>query len=292
MLGAIAIAAQRLLPAIQAGYAAWAAFKGSHHSLRDVLELLDQKIDTAMTLPNIKKMNFSKSIRLESIRFQYYEGGPWVLDDINLNILKGSKVGIMGITGSGKSTLLDVLMGLLAPTEGRILVDGKIVDSKSVRSWQKNIAHVPQTIFLADNTVKANIAFGESESDMDLERVKMAAEEAQASEFVEAQPNTYEATVGEDGVQLSGGQRQRIGLARAIYKSSEVLILDEATSALDSKTENLVMNSIERLHPDMTILMIAHRITTLKNCDQIIELQAGRVAAKRTYKELINESKR
>ena len=179
---------------------------------------------------------------------------------------------MIGRTGSGKSTLLDILMGLLIPTTGEIKIDNKKITSSNRQQWQKHIAHVPQAIFLADNTVEENIAFGVPKDEIDIERVRLAAQQAQIAETIESWPKQYQTFVGERGILLSGGQRQRIGIARALYKRADVIIFDEATSALDNDTERAVMQAIEALSKDLTLLIIAHRLTTLKNCTQIVDL--------------------
>jgi ABC-type multidrug transport system fused ATPase/permease subunit len=178
-------------------------------------------------------------------------------------------------------------MGLLMPTDGEILVDGKPVVGNRVRAWQRTIAHVPQNIYLADSTVAENIALGVPRESIDLDRVKLAAQQAQIADFIESTPEGYNASVGERGVRLSGGQRQRIGIARALYKQASVLIFDEATSALDNATEQSVMDAIEQLNCDLTILLIAHRLSTVRSCDIIVELEHGRMVAQGTYEQLL-----
>lgn len=279
LLGVLALGAQRLIPTLQQMYGSWASIAGSSASLSDALELLDQPIPRGANSEAPEPLRFRDSIALESVRFRYKEDGPWILDGVSFSIRKGSRVGLIGATGSGKSTTMDLLMGLLRPTEGRILVDGKAVTEASVRSWQRNIAHVPQSVFLADATVAENIAFGIPRNRIEPSRVREAARKAQIADFVEREPAGYDLLVGERGVRLSGGQRQRIGIARALYKNATVLVLDEATNSLDSETESAVIGSIEALDKDMTILIIAHRMSTLAHCDQIIQLSHGRTAS-------------
>jgi len=182
-------------------------------------------------------------------------------------------------------------MGLLRPDSGRLLVDEQPVIGNRVQAWQRSIAHVPQSIFLADATLAENIAFGLPYKDIDMERVKRAARQAHIADFIENSPNGYDAFVGERGIRLSGGQRQRIGIARALYKQASVLVFDEATSALDNATEQSVMDAIEGLHREFTILLIAHRLSTVKRCDIIVELVRGQVVAQGTYEELVRSSK-
>jgi ATP-binding cassette subfamily B protein len=224
------------------------------------------------------------------VRFRYANDGPWVLDDVNLTISRGARVGIVGSTGSGKSTMLDVLMGLLMPVQGELVVDGQAVVGKRLRAWQRTIAHVPQNIYLSDASVAENIAFGIPPHSIDMPRVREAARRAQIADFVESKPEGYDAFVGERGIRLSGGQRQRIGIARALYKAASVLVLDEATSALDNATEKSVMEAIEALDRDLTILLIAHRLTTVRHCDAIVQLESGRVVAQGSYDELVAKS--
>lgn len=287
VLGALAIGAQRLLPALQQIYSSWVSIVGSHASLADALALLDQPLPADLLQPAPAPLLIQNDIRFDAVRFRYASDGPWVLNGLNLTISRGARVGFVGSTGSGKSTTLDLLMGLLMPTEGELLVDGQHISGRRVRAWQRTIAHVPQSIYLADATLAENIAFGVPRNVIDLARVQRAARQAQIADFIESSPEGYEAYVGERGVRLSGGQRQRIGIARALYKQASVLVFDEATSALDNATEQSVMSAIDGLSNDLTILLIAHRLTTLRRCDTIVELEHGRVVAQGTYEQLI-----
>ena len=290
VLGALALGAQRLLPALQQTYGAWASIAGSHASLADTIELLDQPLPEEILQPTPPPLLIQNAIRFDNVRFRYSGDGPWVLDGLNLIIPRGARVGFVGSTGSGKSTTLDLLMGLLMPTEGEILVDGQPIIGNHLRAWQRSIAHVPQSIYLADATLAENIAFGVPTDAIDLNRVQQAASQAQIAEFIESSLEGYQAYVGERGIRLSGGQRQRIGIARALYKQANVLVFDEATSALDNATELSLMDAIEGLNCDITILMIAHRLTTVRRCDSIVELEYGRVVAQGTYDQLIELS--
>lgn len=290
MLGALALGAQRLLPALQQIYNAWTSIAGNQVQLADVLEILASPLPTEANEPAPLPLDFKKEISFEAVRFRYGPDGPWILDKLDFTIPKGARVGFVGTTGSGKSTTIDLLMSLLTPAEGRLLVDGTPVDKAKVRAWQRAIAHVPQAIYLADTTLAENIAFGVPPELIDPDRVKQAARQAQIAEFIESKPEGYGARVGERGVQLSGGQRQRIGIARALYKRASVLVFDEATSALDSATEQAVMEAIEGVNRDVTILIIAHRVTTLKRCDFILQLEGGRVTAQGTYDQLLEAS--
>jgi ATP-binding cassette, subfamily B, bacterial PglK len=287
VLGALALGAQRLLPALQQGFGAWASIAGSQASLADTIMLIDQPLPAQLLQRAPAPLPLREAIHLRAVRFRYIDSGPWVLDGLDLIISKGARVGLVGGTGSGKSTTLDLLMGLLTPTEGEVVVDGEPLRGSRIRAWQRTIAHVPQSIYLADTTVAQNIAFGVPREAIDLERVRQAAQQAQIAEFIESGPHGYEAFVGERGIRLSGGQRQRIGIARALYKRASVLVLDEATSALDNATERSVMDGIEALHRDLTILIIAHRLTTVRRCDTIVELQQGRVVAQASYERLL-----
>jgi ATP-binding cassette, subfamily B, bacterial PglK len=290
VLGALALGAQRMLPALQQIYSAWASIAGSHASLVDTLELLNQPLPEELLQPAFTPLIIQDSIRFNAVRFRYTSDDPWVLDGLNLTIPKGARIGFVGSTGSGKSTTLDLLMGLLTPTEGELLLDSQPIVGRRIRAWQRTIAHVPQSIYLADTTLAENIAFGIPPDAIDLDRVQQVAHEAQIADFIESRPEGYNAFVGESGIRLSGGQRQRIGIARALYKQASVLVFDEATSALDNATEQLVMDTIEGLNRDLTILLIAHRLTTVRRCDIIVELEHGRVIAQGTYEQLIESS--
>ena len=274
-LGALALGVQRLMPLIQQTYQGWAQVSGNRQLLQDVVDFLGQPADVSQVAA--QALPFEREISLEQISFRYQPNSPLVLNGVSLTIAKGSRIGIVGTTGSGKSTAMDLLMGLLQPTEGCIKVDGTPLSGQSRISWQRNIAHVPQTVYLSDASFAENIAFGVSAEEIDMDRVKQAAKQAQIAEFIESSTDGYQATIGERGVRLSGGQRQRIGIARAIYKQAKLLVFDEATSALDSNTEAAVISSVMSLSQDLTIIMIAHRVSTLENCDMIVEIdQAGK----------------
>lgn len=287
ILGAIALGAQRLLPVLQQAYSAWSRIQSGHASLQDALELLDQPLPEYAAQPAVKALPFRKRISLNNVSFRYSPQTPWVFKSIDLTIAKGSRVGFIGTTGSGKSTLLDTVMGLLQPTEGMLEIDGCPITANNSRAWQAHIAHVPQAIFLADSTIEENIAFGVPKDQIDQERVRQSARQAQIADTIEALPKQYHTPVGERGIRLSGGQRQRIGIARALYKHADVIIFDEATSALDNETEEAVMQAIEGLSHNLTILIIAHRLTTLKNCTQIVELGDCGILRTGTYQDVV-----
>ena len=287
ILGALALGAQRLLPVMQQAYAAWTSIQTTQVSLQDTLDLLDQPLPDYADQPAAKPLPFQQQIKLNQLSFRYSPETAWVLRNLDLNITKGSRIGIIGATGSGKSTLLDIVMGLLRPSEGSLEIDGQPVTIENHRAWQAHIAHVPQDIFLADSTIEENIAFGIPKDQIDHERVRQAAQQAQIADSIDTWPKQYQTFVGERGVRLSGGQRQRIGIARALYKHADVIIFDEATSALDNETEQGVMQAIEGLSTELTILIIAHRLSTLRNCTQIVELGSGRILRTGSYQNIV-----
>lgn len=290
LLGAMALGAQRLLPALQQIYTGWASLNGYNVAIQSVLDMLN------LTTPSVKAavepLTFRSGIDLDEIHFRYGSGQSEVLSGLNLKIRCGERIGFIGSTGSGKSTTMDILMGLLAPSTGRILVDGLDLHDprypERLAAWRACIAHVPQNIYLADSSIAENIAFGIPKHSIDLEQVKKAAEQAQIARFIESSHDGYASFVGERGVRLSGGQRQRIGIARALYKRASVIVLDEATSALDTNTENAVMQEIQGLSRKLTLLMIAHRLSTVQGCDRIIRLDQGVVVANGTPREVID----
>jgi len=290
VLGAFALGAQRLLPVLQQAYISWANIQGVQASFEDALKLLEQPLPVDVDEPLRDPIPFCKQITLEELSFRYNAQAPWVLDNLNLNIEKGCRIGFIGVTGSGKSTLLDIVMGLLEANKGWLKVDDQRITASNNRAWQAHIAHVPQSIYLADSTIEENIAFGIPKGNIDHERVKRAAVQAQIADIIETWPEKYKTYVGERGIRLSGGQRQRIGIARALYKQADVIIFDEATSALDNKTEDSVMKAIESLGENLTIFIIAHRLSTLKNCTQIVEMADGKIKRIGNYQDIIIQS--
>ena len=290
LLAVLALGAQRLLPIAQQLYGHWSNIAGNQAAIADVVALLEQPLPEQIDMSSIEPIVLKKNICFRDVGFRYDRNGPWVLNNINLTIPKGHRIGVIGSTGGGKSTLLDLLMGLLNTSDGDIYIDGKKISSEINRSsWQRSIAHVPQNIYLVDATIAENIACGIPYNEIDLNRVREVAEYAQIAKFIENRPEGYGAFVGERGVRLSGGQRQRIGIARALYKNASVLVFDEATSALDNETEYAIMETINRLSKDLTMLIIAHRLTSLKNCNQIIELKLGAVSRIGSYQDLIGD---
>ena len=291
VIGALALGAQRLLPVLQQAYSSWTSIRGGQASLQDTLDLLDQPLPDYAYQPPAKPLPFRQEITLKQLSFRYSPQTPWVIKNLDLTIAKGSRVGFIGVTGSGKSTLLDIVMGLLQPTNGTLAVDGLSISPGNHRAWQAHIAHVPQAIFLADSTIEENIAFGMPKAEIDQERVREAAQQAQIADIIETWPEQYQTVVGERGIRLSGGQRQRIGIARALYKQADIIIFDEATSALDNETETDVMKAIASLSDDLTLLIIAHRVTTLKNCTQIVELGSCGIKHTGSYQDIVNQPK-
>lgn len=286
VLGAFALGAQRLLPVLQQAFYSWTNIRGMQATLKQLLILLAQPLPSSIANQTSDSMVFEKCIRLSALSFCYNSGSK-VLQKVNLEIPKGSRVGFIGTTGSGKSTLLDIVMGLLDPVDGELFVDDVAVKAHNKHAWQARIAHVPQSIFLSDNSIAENIAFGIEKSRIDYKRVAHAASLAQISDTIAGMPSGFATQIGERGVRLSGGQRQRIGIARALYKKADVIVLDEATSALDNETEESLMNALKALDTKMTVLMIAHRLSTLKDCDMVVELTAEGGVRVRKYHEII-----
>lgn len=273
-LGALALGAQRLVPLLQQLYSAWASIMGSRQIVLDVVALLSRNVTT---LALVSPMPFERSIGLRDVGFTYQVDGASILAEVNVEIPKGARVGIRGKTGSGKSTLVDIVLGLLEPSAGVICIDGVPLTPGTCPAWQRNVAHVPQAIYLSDASIAENVAFGVSAHLVDRGRVTRAIEQSGLADVVARLPQGYDTRVGERGIQLSGGQRQRLGIARALYKQASVLILDEATSALDHETEAIVMEAIERLDRSLTIVIVAHRTSTLAGCDMVLRVEGGRV---------------
>ena len=289
LLGALALGAQRLLPTLQLIYANWTGLRLHQPALHSVLAYLDQPIpdphpEPTQPLPAPPQnpvppqnpaLPFHAALQLRDASYRYGPGQPWVLRHAELTIRPGERVGIVGRTGSGKSTLVDLLMGLLEPTAGELLVDGEPLRGERLRRWRSGIAHVPQSVFLLDGTIAENIAFGLPARQIDWPRLELAAERALLADVLNTLPQGLHTPVGERGVRLSGGQRQRIGLARALYRQAAVLVLDEATSALDTATEAQVLACIAALGAQITVLMIAHRASSLVGCQRLIRIAHG-----------------
>jgi len=289
-LTAFAVAGQRMLPISQQCYGTVSTMLAYQPVFSEALVTLDQPVSRAERFEGSDPLPFTSALECSGLSFRYSDDEPWVLDGIDLQIPKGSTVGLVGETGSGKSTLLDLMMGLLRPAAGALTVDGVQLDSEVIGSWRRSIAHVPQDVFLVDSSIAENIAFGVPKDQIDHERVRESARLAQIDDFIMAEPNGYRTLVGERGVRLSGGQRQRIGIARALHKGVSVLILDEATSALDSVTEGSVLRQIDDSGEGLTVVMVAHRLSTLRNCDQIFELRDGKIVASGRFEDLLESS--
>ncbi len=290
MLGALALGAQRLLPLIQQIYFSWSQIHGNRAALIDVAALMAEPLPPPAAPARAGAEG--AAITMRGLGYAYPGVRSPALHGIDLNIAPGERIGLVGRSGSGKSTFVDVLMALLDPVEGELLIDGQPLDERTRAAWQAQVAHVPQAIFLADGTIAENIAFGRPQAEIDLARVREAARLAELDDFIAGLPDGYDTQVGERGVRLSGGQRQRIGIARALYKQASVLVFDEATSALDDATEAAVMASVARLPRALTLVIVAHRLTTLHLCDRIVRLDGGRIAGIGSYAELIGSNRK
>ena len=286
LLGMMALSAQRMLPAFQQAYNGWTAVKGHQSSLAEVLHLLELPAEVN-GVKNTERMPFKIQIQLVNVSYLYSQSTLLAVKNVSLQINRGERVGIIGASGCGKSTLIDIIMGLLEPASGEIIVDGREVTLASIGGWRQNITHVPQGIFLTDRSIRENIAFGVNKNDIDEHRVRQAAQLACIADVVEGMPNGYDTLIGERGVNLSGGERQRLGIARALYRDSEILILDEATSALDTQTEAKLMNLIEEMPIKRTLIMIAHRLSTIMNCDKIYVMKNGEIVDEGKYQEIL-----
>ena len=284
-------AGYRLLPALQQIYVSFTRISFVSPSLH---ELSDEFKNLKLLKSMESKGNFSvsKSIILKNIYYNYPNSGRTVLEDINITIPAKSTVGIVGATGSGKTTTVDIILGLIEAQKGTLEVDGKLISKHNSRSWQKSIGYVPQHIYLSDDTIAANIAFGVEPKNIDQNLLEKVSKIANLDDFVlENLPEKYETIIGERGIRLSGGQRQRIGIARALYHNPTVIIFDEATSALDSQTEQAVMEAVNNLGKDITIILIAHRTNTVRNCEVIFKLEKGKVVDKGNYSDLFLKEK-
>ena len=288
ILGVMALSAQRLLPLLQQIYFGISSIRSVGSSLEDVLVLLRKPFQEYIMPSQYLRLDFNDNIKLENVSFRYKGGENDVFSNINLTINRGDCIGIIGDSGCGKSTLLDLIMGLLQPTHGNLRIDNEVVDSHNINQWRANIAHVPQSVFLVDDSIESNIAFFYVNDEIDKDLVLRVVGNAQLSDFTDRLPNGLQTSVGEMGDKLSGGQKQRIGLARAMYKNSEVYILDESTSALDTKTEEKIMKSINSLSKDKTVIMVAHRTSTLQNCNKIYKLENNQMIDLGSYNEAFN----
>lgn len=283
-------AGYRLMPALQEIYS-------SFTKISYVGPSVDRLYEDIKSLQSFNSNQFKdtivlkKAITLKNIEYNYPDTVRTALKDINLKIFAKTTVGLIGVTGSGKTTTVDIILGLLEAQKGTLEIDGQIITKYNASAWQRSIGYVPQNIYLSDNTIAANIAFGVESKNINQEAVVKASKVANLHEFVVNElPEQYQSLIGERGVRLSGGQRQRIGIARALYNNPNVLILDEATSALDNQTEQAVMDAIHNLGKNITIILIAHRLSTVKNCDKIFLLEKGKLKKEGTFEELIKEN--
>jgi ABC-type multidrug transport system fused ATPase/permease subunit len=286
MLGLFATVAFRMLPSVNHMTSAIHRLRTAEGMLIDLAKELSLAHDTASIRPAMP-LSFRDAIVLENVRFRYPGSRENVLDSVSIRIPHGASVGFIGGSGAGKSTLVDVILGLLPPAAGQVTVDGRDIHD-SLRGWQDTIGYVSQTIYLCDDSIRRNIAFGVPEKDVDDDAVRRALKAAQLDEFVDSLPAGADTFVGERGVRLSGGQRQRIGIARALYHDPEVLVLDEATSALDVDTEKGVMAAVNALHGTKTLIIVAHRLTTVADCDTLYRLEKGRIVKSGTFAEVIS----
>ena len=272
LLAALGYGSQKVIPLINRVYVCYSSMRNVQASVIDVLSVLDSSKKEENENLLSEKIILDSSIKLDNIYFSYNNDENYILKNISLEIKKGSKVGIKGATGSGKSTLSNIIVGLLDPTKGKLIVDDILINSQNKSAWQKNIAIVPQNIFLNDVSIAENIAIGIEKDKIDLEKIKNVARQAQISDLVENKPNQYNEKVGERGIKLSGGQKQRIGIARALYRDAKIILFDEATNQLDVDTETLIMDSMYSLDKEITVILIAHRLSTLERCDKVIDL--------------------
>ena len=278
-IGLFALGSQKLMPLTQTIYSGWASLSSQKVPLEAALEEVHENHIDGATLRNDyppesldQSIPFEK-ISLHNVSFRYGQQERRILKSASITVFRGERVGFVGPTGSGKSTLLDLLMGLVFPESGYLSINGERLSSlRDLIEWRSCISHVPQAIFLSDSSIAENIAFSEVSGNFDFKRMILAAQAACLDEFIQSMEDGYQTTVGERGVRLSGGQRQRLGIARALYSQSQVLVLDEATSALDNDTEARVMQNIYGLRSDLTIFMVAHRLSTLSNCDRIFRV--------------------
>lgn len=288
VLAVFGLAGLKLLPAGQQIYASLVDIKAN----TPALEAIESDLRNSLSLKfsdsddDFHQMEPKDSIELKNIEFTYPSKSTPVLKSVSINIKVNSLIGIVGPSGSGKSTAVDILLGLIQPSKGTLLVDGKVISDRNKKAWQRNIGYVSQSIFLTEGTIAENIAFAVINSEINYEKIEHVLKLAHMEDFVSKLPDGYDTTVGERGVQLSGGQRQRIGIARALYNDASVLVFDEATSALDGLTERAIMEAIHDFSGSKTIVMIAHRLKTVQKCDQIIYLDAGEVVQIGNYEEL------
>ena len=289
LLGFIALSSHRLLPAMQQCYTALSSIIINSFSIQKIVHFLKPDETNDHSPQAQENIDFLRELSLENIFFCYKEEDR-TLHDLSLSIKKNSTVALVGRTGSGKSTLADIVSGLIFPNDGQIKVDSKVINNSNLKSWQSKISYIPQHIFMADASIAENIALNTSVHDADIKLIEYVAQQAQIHDFVMSLPEKYDTVIGERGARLSGGQIQRIGIARALYRKPEIIILDEATSALDTVTENQLMDSINEIHNTITLIIITHNLSTIKNADSIFILDKGQIIAKGTYDNLLKNS--
>lgn len=290
MLSLYIFAGYRLMPALQKIYAAFTQITFIGPSLKKICDDIEYLKFNKNRYIDYKSIKFKQFITLKNISYQYPNSSKFALKNVNLDITAGHIVGLVGTTGSGKTTLVDVILGLLIPQDGLFKVDKTRISDQNLRSWQNLIGYVPQNIYLADDTIEANIAFGIDKRNVNKKAIVNASKVANLDTFVNQElPEKYQTIIGERGVRLSGGQLQRIGIARALYHKPKILILDEATSALDNHTEKMIMEEISKINK-ITIIMIAHRLNTVKNCDKIFVLERGEIKGQGSYQQLIRNN--
>jgi ABC-type multidrug transport system fused ATPase/permease subunit len=288
VLGLFGAAAFRLLPAVNRLISNFQIINVSRPQVNEVFEDLD--LPDQLNHKNSDRSTLTSAISIVDISFSYAESLKNVVSGVSVKIGRGEAVGLIGSSGSGKSTLVDILLGLLEPNSGKVLVDGSDIHD-DLRGWQDQIGYVPQSIFLTDDTLRRNVAFGLPKDKIDDDAVRSAIRSAQLEEFVASLPEGMETVVGERGVRLSGGQRQRIGIARALYNNPDVLVLDEATSSLDTETEHGVMQAVQALQGDKTVIIVAHRLSTVEYCDRLYRLENAQIVDEGTFSEVTSRTK-
>ena len=282
----------RLMPSVHRLFSSFAGLQFNRAILDDLSESMlastDERLRADAETPDA--MPFSDRMRLDDVRFRYGGAPSDTLNGISLTIPKNASIAFVGPTGVGKTTLVDMILGLLEPSSGRLTVDGTVIDRDNVRAWRRNVGYVPQMIYLADDTIRRNIALGVAEDEINDGQLRGAMQAAHLTDFVDSLPDGLDTIIGERGIRLSGGQRQRIGIARALYGQASVLVLDEATSSLDGITEAVIEDAIRDLHGRVTVITIAHRLTTVRHCDMVYMLKAGEIEASGAYADLLRDN--
>jgi ABC-type multidrug transport system fused ATPase/permease subunit len=284
------MAGYRLMPALQQIYSGVTNIKFNHSAFETLVLEFSSFTNEKVKQRKHARVPFKDKFEISQLSFSYENSHTKILDELNLIVYPNTTVGIVGSTGAGKTTLIDLILGLLVPESGSVSLDGVEINKHNISAWQNNIGYVPQSIYLTDDTIEANIAFAKSRDEINIDKAIKAAKLANLHEFITTLPEQYKTFVGERGVRLSGGQRQRIGIARALYHDPTVLVLDEATSSLDGITENAIMDAINNLSHEKTIIMIAHRLSTVKECDIIHFMSNGQITDSGTYQQLIDSN--